>query len=295
MPWFLPLLLLAAGTGMQYKAEERKKEATARGIAERRGAESVRQEGYDKKIEAAKQQAGQGVSAEDQSAVEASNAAQREALFNSRDVKPADAGYQSPAAGPSPRVIRTDADRAATAADAFVANQGKARATLSARGDAQQAEAIRMAPIQREISRQRDFAARSAGLLPQEIQTAIAQGAAKGRKTAMGGQLMSTLGTLLMAQPAFAQGLSGLFGGGGGSALPSVVAESATPGAASAAGGMQMSLAPTNSVFARSAIPPQAALSGQVNALMPSTTAYLRQLGAAAPAVRAGWRPPMAF
>lgn len=286
MPWFLPLLLLAAGTGMQYKAEKRRKVATERGIMERRRAEDARQQGFEQKVQAARAEAGQGISAEDQSAVERSAAAEREALAASRDVKAADAGYQNPSLGDTPRVVRTDADRVAQAADAFVANQGAARNTLAARGDAQRAEAMRLAPIARQIARQQDFAARSAALLPNEIQTAIAQGAAKGRKTAMGGQLLSTLGTMMMASPQFAQGVAGLFGGGAGStALPSVVAESATPGATSAMGGMQMSLAPANPILQGSAISPQAALAGQVDALLPSTTAYLRSIGRAAPRV----------
>lgn len=284
MPWFLPLLLLAAGTGMQYKAEKRRKTATERGIMERRRAEDARQEGFEQKVQAARAEAGQGLSAEDQSAVERSAAAEREALASDRALKTADAGYQNPTVDKTPRVVRTDADRVARAADAFVANQGAARNTLAARGDAQQVEALRLAPIARQIARQRDFAARSAALLPNEIQTAIAQGAAKGRKTAMAGQLLSTLGTLSMGSQ-FANGLAGLFKGAGGGTLPSVVADSAIPGAASTAGSAPMSLAPANPILQRAVVPPHVALSGQVDALMPSTTAYLRSIGGAAPRI----------
>lgn len=298
MPWFLPLLLLAAGTGMQYKAEKRRKVATERGILERRRAEDARQEGYEQKVSAAKAEAGKGLSAEDQSAVEKSSAAERQALYDSQDIKPADAGYQNPAERGAPRVIRTDADTVARAADAYVANQGAARSQLSGRGDAQQAEALRLAPIARQIARQRDFAARSAAMLPNEIQTAIAQGASKGRKTAMGGQLLSTLGTLAMASPAFAQGISGLFGkaaAGAGVPIDAVVGDAAA-GAATGLDALSVNL-PTYATRMGGAVPMSApsvsfraaagspALSGLVDATAPSATAYLRSIGRAAPRV----------
>lgn len=278
MPWILPLLMLLAGTGMQVRAEKAKDRATRRGINDAQAAEGVRQSGFERKIALEREKVAPGLTAEKQSAVADEAAARRQALYDSTAIRPADAGYVNPAeSAPGPRVIRTDADQVRQKTETAVAQQGAARARMSANADMKQAETERLTPILSEMGRQYGYSRRSAEMLPQEVQNAIVAGSHKGQRTAMGGQLLSTLGTLLMASPQFASGVAGLFRAAP-TALPEVVAESAVPGAMSAAGGMQMSLAPVPSLAARTA----PTLTQMVDATAPTASSYLRSIGSTA-------------
>lgn len=222
--------LVVAGTALSVNAQNRRQAAMEDAAAKARLLESTRQKGYEDQREAALTKNQDNMTLDSQEGQLADAAAAREAAYNKATTLPEATYGQSGTASNSdqPTVVQSTAEKARAKADADVQKTGAARAKLRSFDDLNLNNAVANTNAGNQIGMWADFARQSAGLLPGEVQSAMASKSGKYRTQELLGTAMSMYG---------GAGAPALFGGAAAAGTAAAGAGAASAGAAGAGAG----------------------------------------------------------